>query len=166
MSAPTTATAASAAGSAGPRATDSAPPRMSSLVPYLLVGVAAGVIFVRGEVVSWYRIQEMFRFDAFRMYGILGSAALTAFVSLRLLRWTGARAATGEPIALPPKVLGRGTRYWLGGSIFGVGWALTGACPGPLYALIGTGPGGYLLTALAAVAGAWTYGRLRGRLPH
>ena len=141
-------------------------PGVLALLPYLLVGVAFGVVLVEGQIVSWYRIQEMFRFDAFHMYGILGSGALTAFVSLRVLRWSGVHSVTGQPIALQRKVLGRGTRYWVGGLIFGIGWALSGACPGPLFALVAAGPAGYVATVLAAVVGSWTYGALRHRLPH
>jgi uncharacterized membrane protein YedE/YeeE len=137
----------------------------TSLIPYAIAGVVFGVILVKSEVVSWYRIQEMFRFDSFHMYGILGSAWLTALISLRILRRTGARAATGEPIALPQKELGRGHRYWMGGTTFGIGWAMSGACPGPLFALVGSVPV-YAATALAALLGAWTYGWLRGKLPH
>jgi uncharacterized membrane protein YedE/YeeE len=133
---------------------------------YLFVGAVFGIILVKSEVVSWYRIQEMFRFQSFHMYGILGSAMLTAFASLQLLQRLGARALTGEPISVPPKVLGRGHRYWIGGVIFGGGWALTGACPGPLFALIGSGVTVFVVTAAAALTGTWTYGYFRPRLPH
>ena len=135
-------------------------------LPYLATGTVLGVILIKAEVVSWYRIQEMFRFDSFHMYGILGSAWLTALISLQILKRRGVRSATGEPISLPAKTFERGHRYWIGGAIFGVGWALCGACPGPLFALIGGGPPVYLVTGLAAILGAWTYGYLRERLPH
>lgn len=137
-----------------------------SLVPYVIVGIVAGILLVKSEAVSWYRIQEMFRFESLHMYGLLGSASLTAAISLQLLKRLGARARTGEVIAVPPKVLGTGRRYWIGGSIFGVGWALSGACPGPLFALVGSGVTVYIMTFIAAVTGAWTYGYLRARLPH
>jgi uncharacterized membrane protein YedE/YeeE len=133
---------------------------------YAIVGVPLGVVFVKAQVISWYRIQEMFRLQSFHMYGILGSAMVTALISVALLRRAGARALTGERIAVPPKDLGRGYRYWIGGAIFGVGWALTGACPGPLFALVGTGASVFVAIALAALAGTWTYGWLRPRLPH
>ncbi len=135
-------------------------------VTYALVGSLFGIVLVKSEVISWYRIQEMFRFHSFHMYGILGSAMLTAALSLWLLRLRGIRARTGETIVVPPKTLGRGRRYWIGGGLFGIGWALTGACPGPLFALVGSGATVFAITAAAALLGTWTYGYLRPRLPH
>ena len=149
-----------------PTAAADASVRARDWLPYLLAGVAFGVIIVKAEVISWYRIQEMFRFDSFHMYGIMGSAWLTALISLQLLRRLGARSASGDPIGLPAKELDKGHRYWIGGATFGVGWAFTGACPGPLFALIGSGPSVYMVTAAAALAGARTYGYFRDRLPH
>ena len=130
------------------------------------LGTIFGVVLVQGEIVSWFRIYEMFRFDAFYMYGVIGSALAVAAASLWLIRRSGARALTGQPIAVPPKTLGRGVRYVAGGSIFGVGWGLTGACPGPLFAQIGAGVTTMVVAAVAAIAGTWTYGALRPRLPH
>jgi hypothetical protein len=109
----------------------------------VFVGAVFGIILVKSEVVSWYRIQEMFRFQSFHMYGILGSAMLTAFISLQLLQRLGARALTGELISVPPKVLGRGHRYWIGGGVTV-----------------------FVVTAAAALTGTWTYGYFRPRLPH
>lgn len=137
-----------------------------SLVRYVTAGAVFGVVLVKGEVISWYRIIEMFRFESFHMYGILGSAAFTAFLSLQLLQRLHARSLSGEEIEVPPKEVGSGRRYLFGGVIFGVGWALTGACPGPLFALIGTGGSVFIAVAVAAVLGTWTYGFLRPRLPH
>jgi uncharacterized membrane protein YedE/YeeE len=136
------------------------------IVTYAIVGVTFGIVLVKSEVVSWYRIQEMFRFESIHMYGILGSAMLTALVSVQILRRMGARALNGERIVVPAKDLGRGYRYWIGGIFFGAGWALTGACPGPLFALVGSGATIFIVTAIAALAGTWTYGYLRPRLPH
>ena len=127
---------------------------------YLVAGALFGLVLVKGEAVSWFRIQEMFRFQAFHMYGIMLSALLLAGLSLFALRRLGA------PVALEPKRMGRGHRYWIGGTIFGIGWALTGACPGPLFALLGSGVGVMLVTILAALAGTWSYGALQSRLPH
>jgi len=141
-------------------------PGGASLVPYLLAGTLFGIILVKSEVVSWFRIQEMFRFQSFHMYGIIGSAFVTAAISVRILTRLRIRALSGEVINVPPKQMGRGHRYWLGGSIFGVGWALTGACPGPLFALVGTGATVFAMALVAALAGTWTYGSLRPRLPH
>ena len=133
---------------------------------YFVAGALFGLVLIKAEVVSWFRIQEMFRFQAFHMYGIILSAVLVAGLSLAVLRRLGARALDGSPIALPPKTMGGGYRYWIGGSIFGVGWALTGACPGPLFALLGSGVSVIAVTILAALAGTWVYGALRPRLPH
>ncbi|MGA0255338.1 MAG: YeeE/YedE family protein [Bacteroidetes bacterium] len=136
------------------------------LLPYLLVGIYFGIIFTKSEVISWYRIQEMFRFQAFHMYGIIGSAVVVAAISVQIIKRKGIRSLDGSVISIPPKVLGKGTRYWLGGMIFGLGWALTGACPGPMFALVGAGVPAMLVAILAAVAGTYTYGVLRPKLPH
>jgi uncharacterized membrane protein YedE/YeeE len=149
-----------------PDAPSQASSRAVETLKYLTVGVAFGIVLVKTEVVSWYRIQEMFRFQSFHMYGVLGSAMLTALISLEILKRTGARALTGESIAVPSKHLGKGSRYWIGGLIFGAGWALTGACPGPLFALIGSGATVYVAVGLATLVGTWTYGLLRPHLPH
>jgi uncharacterized membrane protein YedE/YeeE len=133
---------------------------------YFALGCLFGIVLIESEVVSWFRIQEMFRFQSFHMYGIIISAIATAALSILLLRRTGAQTLTGEVISIPPKTLGRGYRYWIGGTVFGVGWALTGACPGPLFALTGSGIGVYAVAALSAIAGTWLYGYLRPYLPH
>lgn len=150
----------------GSHVSDRSRARARELLTWVAVGSLFGIVLVKGEIISWYRIQEMFRLQSFHMYGVLGSAMLTALVSVELLKWRRAHAMTGEPIVIPPKQLGRGYRYWIGGAVFGIGWALTGACPGPLYALIGSGATVYLAVGLAALAGTWTYGVLRARLPH
>jgi hypothetical protein len=123
-------------------------------------------VLVKSEVVSWFRIQEMFRFQSFHMYGIIGSAVVVAAASIVLLRRVGARTLKGEPISIPAKELGRGYRYWIGGTLFGVGWALTGACPGPLFALIGGGTSVFAAAVVSALAGTWLYGYVRPYLPH
>lgn len=133
---------------------------------YVLSGVLFGLVLTKAEVLSWFRIQEMFRFQSFHMYGIIGSALVVAGLSLWLLRRLGARALDGSPIELPPKELGRGHRYLIGGTVFGFGWALTGACPGPLFALFGAGVTVMIVPILAALAGTWIYGRLQSHLPH
>jgi uncharacterized membrane protein YedE/YeeE len=137
-----------------------------ALIPYVLLGAAFGGILVEAEVVSWFRIQEMFRFDAFHMYGVIATAVATAALSLLAIRRLGLRDAEGAPLRLPPKQRGRGIRYVVGGTIFGLGWALTGACPGPLAALVGAGVPVMIVVIAAALAGTWTYGYLRPRLPH
>ena len=133
---------------------------------YFVLGVLFGIVLTKSEVISWFRIQEMFRFQAFHMYGVIGSAVVVAGLSLQLIKRSGARALDGERIVVPPKAMGRGTRYWLGGLIFGLGWALVGACPGPLFALVGSGVSVMIVTLLSAVLGTWIYGALRPRLPH
>ena len=137
-----------------------------TLVPYFLLGGVFGMIIVEAEVISWFRIQEMFRFDAFHMYGIIGTAVLTAAISLLTIKRLGLRGPDGEPLGFAPKVLGTGVRYLAGGTVFGLGWALTGACPGPLVALVGAGTPVMLVAFASALGGTWTYGRLRPRLPH
>jgi uncharacterized membrane protein YedE/YeeE len=136
------------------------------LIWYFLLGTLFGIVLTKAEIVSWFRIQEMFRFEAFHMYGIIVSAIVVAAVSVALLRRTSMRTVTGEAISISAKELGKGYRYWIGGALFGVGWALTGACPGPMFALIGAGSSVFLVTVLSALAGTWVYGYLRPHLPH
>ena len=133
---------------------------------YLVLGALFGVLLIKSEVISWFRIQEMFRFQAFHMYGVIGSAVVVAAVSLQVIKRMGTRSLDGEPIVVQPKVMGAGTRYWLGGTIFGLGWGLIGACPGPLFALVGSGVSVMLVPLVAAIVGTWCYGALRSRLPH
>jgi len=135
-------------------------------VLFLLVGALFGIVLTKAEVISWFRIQEMFRFQAFHMYGIIGSAVLTAGISLQIIRSLKLRSIDGQPISIPPKVMGKGTRYWAGGTLFGLGWGLIGACPGPLFALLGNGVTVMIVAILSALAGTWCYGALRNRLPH
>jgi uncharacterized protein len=137
-----------------------------TLLPYFLLGAAFGIVIVEAEVISWFRIQEMFRFDAFHMYGIIGAAVVTAAISILTIKRLDIRGRDGTPLGLAPKTVGTGMRYMAGGALFGLGWALTGACPGPLVALVGAGMPVMLVTILSALGGTWTYGRLRPRLPH
>ncbi len=141
-----------------------------ALLAYLLIGIYLGVIFVQSEVVSWFRIQEMFRFQSFHMYGIIGSAVVVAAISVQIIKRLDVRSATGEPIRLNPKEWGDSkipaARYWIGGTLFGVGWALLGACPGPIFALLGSGITVLVVALLAALAGTWAYSILRPHLPH
>jgi len=136
------------------------------LLGYFLLGIVFGVVLTKSEVVSWFRIQEMFRLHSFHMYGVIGTAIAVAAISVALIRRLRVRALTGEEIAIAPKAFGTGRRYWIGGTVFGLGWALTGACPGPLVALIGGGATVFVVAVLAAVAGTWLYGLLRPHLPH
>lgn len=141
-----------------------------ALAGYLLIGMYLGIIFVQSEVVSWFRIQEMFRFQSFHMYGIIGMAVVVAAISVQIIKRMGLTSATGEPIKLSPKQWGDsripGARYWIGGTIFGIGWALLGACPGPIFALLGGGVSVLIMALLGALAGTWAYSALRSKLPH
>jgi len=153
---------------AAPHPTEAAPERESgSLVVYFLIGVFLGTIFIKSEVASWFRIQEMFRFQAVHMYGVIGSAVLTGVLTTQLMKMAGARTVRGEEIGWPDPVEGKpAKRHILGGTAFGLGWGLIGACPGPMFALIGAGYWVFAVGLLGAVAGAWTYGLLKPRLPH
>lgn len=131
---------------------------------YLAIGILFGIVLVKSEVVSWYRIQEMFRLQSFHMYGIIGSAVVTGIISVWLIKKFNIKTIYGEPIKIPAKTFSKGQIY--GGLLFGLGWAMTGACPGPLFAQIGTGATVIAVTLLSAMAGTWTYGLLRDKIPH
>lgn len=133
---------------------------------YLLVGIYFGFVITKSEVISWYRIQEMFRFQSFHMYGVLSTGILTAVVGTAILKRLRPNSLSGDTITLAPKTLGKGYRYVIGGILFGLGWALVGACPGPLFALVGTGKPVMVAALLSALAGTWLYSLLRPRLPH
>lgn len=134
-------------------------------VPYLLAGVFFGIVAMRSEIASWYRIYEMFRFESFHMYGVIGSAVLTGTLSLWLLRRLGIQSSNGEPLRVRPPDPGR-YRYSLGGVVFGLGWGLVGACPGPIFALLGSGVVGALVILLGALLGTYVYGLVQRRLLH
>ncbi len=131
---------------------------------YLVAGILFGILLVKAEVISWFRIQEMFRFQSFHMYGVIGSAVVVGIISVWLIKKFKIKTIYGEPIEFVSKKLNKGNIY--GGLIFGFGWALTGACPGPLFAQVGTGATVIIVTLLSAIAGTWVYGKWRSRLPH
>ena len=133
-------------------------------VKYLVVGVLFGIVFVKAEVISWFRIQEMFRFQSFHMYGVIGSAVVVGMISIFLIKRFNIKTIYGEPVQFHPKKFNKG--QVIGGLLFGLGWAVTGACPGPLFAQIGTGATVIIVVLLSAIAGTWVYGRFRNRLPH
>ena len=133
---------------------------------YVLLGACFGITLTQSEVLSWFRVQEMFRFQSPRMYEIIASAIAVAAASVALIKRLGVRTISGEPITIPPKTMGRGVRYAAGGTIFGVGWALVGACPGPLFALLGNGVTVMIAAIGSAMVGTWLYGFLKPRLPH
>lgn len=130
---------------------------------FLFVGIIFGIVLVKSEAVSWYRIYEMFKFESFHMYGIIGTAIITGILLLLLSK--NFKNINGGLMVVPKKEKGL-TRYILGGSIFGLGWALSGACPGPMYILVGTGAFSILIVILAAILGTYVYGLLRDKLPH
>lgn len=131
---------------------------------YLVMGILFGFVFIKAEVISWFRIQEMFRLQSFHMYGIIGSAILVGMISIFLIKKFKIKTIYGEEIIFHKKEFNKGQIY--GGLIFGFGWAITGACPGPLFAQIGTGATVIVVTLLSAIAGTWVYGYFREKLPH
>lgn len=131
---------------------------------YLLVGIGFGIVFVKAEIISWFRIQEMFRFQSFHMYGVIGSAVVVGIISVWLIRRFNVKTIYGETIEFHPKTFNKG--QIIGGLLFGFGWAITGACPGPLFALIGNGAVAVIAVLLSAIAGTWVYGYFREKLPH
>jgi len=138
--------------------------RGAALWPYLTLGVIFGITLTKAEIVSWFRIQEMFRFQAFHMYGVIGSAVAVAAASVYLLKRLDARTPDGQPIQIPASPLEWGYRHVIGGAIFGLGWALTGACPGPLFILVGAGFPVMVVSVLSAIAGTWVHGFVRPKL--
>jgi uncharacterized membrane protein YedE/YeeE len=133
-------------------------------IKYLIVGIGFGIIFVKAEIISWFRIQEMFRFQSFHMFGIIGSAILVGMISIFLIKKFNIKTLYGEEIKIPTKEFNKGQIY--GGLIFGFGWAITGACPGPLFAQIGSGSVVIIVTLMSAILGTWVYGKFRDKLPH
>lgn len=133
-------------------------------IRYLLVGIAFGIVFVKAEIISWFRIQEMFRMQSFHMYGVIGSAVVTGIISVWLIKKLQIKTISGQPITFQTRTFNKG--QVLGGLLFGLGWAITGACPGPLYAQIGSGAYVIVITLLSAIAGTWVYGLVKEKLPH
>jgi len=135
-------------------------------LPYALAGLLFGLALVKSEAASWYRIQEMFHFQSFHMFGIMMSAVLTAFVGARVMRrFIGKASLEGVAILMPVKGPGV-ARYLAGGAIFGLGWGIIGLCPGPIFALVGAGSPGAVLVLAGALHGTWLYGALHKHLPH
>ena len=131
---------------------------------YSIVGIIFGIVFVKAEIISWFRIQEMFKLQSFHMYGVIGAAVVTAMLSIAVIKKFTIKTIYGETILFRKKKFNKGQVF--GGLMFGLGWALTGACPGPLFAQIGLGAFVVVVVILSAIAGTWAYGYLRQRLPH
>jgi uncharacterized protein len=135
-----------------------------SNLKYSVIGAFFGIVFVKAEIISWFRIQEMFRFQAFHMYGVIGTAVIVAAISILILKRFKVKTLQGDTIEFAEKPMHKGV--WIGGLMFGCGWAMTGACPGPLYAQIGAGFPVIAVTLLSAIVGAWAYGYFQSKLPH
>jgi uncharacterized membrane protein YedE/YeeE len=130
---------------------------------YLAFGILFGIILIKSEVVSWFRIQEMFRLKSFHMFGVIGSAVVVGAISVFLIKKFKIKTIHGEEIILPEKSFNKG--QIIGGLMFGFGWAMTGACPGPLFAQLGYGATATLITIFMAIVGTWVYGLIREKLP-
>lgn len=136
----------------------------SSNLKYLVIGMFFGIVFVKSEVVSWFRIQEMFRFQSFHMYGIIGTAVVVAAIGGLIIKQFKIKTLAGEEVIFSKRPMDKGVVF--GGLMFGFGWALTGACPGPMYGLIGSGFYVFIVALLSAVAGTYAYGTFKEKLPH
>ena len=130
-----------------------------------LIGIFLGIIFMKAEVLSWFRIQEMFAFQSFHMYGIIGSAIAVGALSVWIIRKAQTKSIEGNVIELNEKAPNYKSAY-IGGTIFGLGWAMTGACPGPMYALVGSGTTVFLISIVMGILGVLAYAALRSKLPH
>ena len=138
--------------------------RWFHFLKYMVVGVFFGITFVKAEIISWYRIQEMFRFESFHMYGVIGSAVVVGLISVQLIKRFKIKTIQGEEVVFTDKKFDRG--HIIGGLLFGLGWAITGACPGPLFAQVGAGYSVVAVTLISAILGTWVYGWLKPKLPH
>jgi len=134
-------------------------------IKYLATGIFFGIIMTKSEAISWFRIQEMFRFESFHMYGIIGTAVVLGALLIGTIKWTNSKDLYGNPILFPPKDKNI-IRYLVGGIIFGLGWSMTGACPGPLFVLLGHGLPSILLVIVSTLLGTLAYGALQKKIPH
>jgi uncharacterized membrane protein YedE/YeeE len=134
-------------------------------ITYLAVGIFFGIVMFKSEAASWFRIYEMFQFGSFHMYGIIGSALVLGVIGIQVFKIKNIKALGGNDMKLQPKDKGI-ARYLIGGIIFGLGWALAGACPGPMYVLAGAGYGSILIVIFGALLGTFVYGLLKNKLPH
>ena len=135
------------------------------LIRFYIIGIVFGIVLTKAEIISWYRIYEMFRFQSFHMFGVIGSAVVLGIVMLQIIKRTQFNSIEGKPIVTEPKDMSI-TRYLAGGIIFGFGWALTGACPGPLFIFVGAGVYVMILGVISAIIGTFVYGLLKDKLPH
>ena len=135
------------------------------IAKYFIVGLVFGIVLTKSEAVSWYRIYEMFQFQSFQMYGIIGVAFFTGLIGIQIIKKYNLKDFDGEKIIIPNKEKGS-FRYWIGGLFFGLGWALVGACPGPIFILIGAGFFPVILILAGALLGTFVYGVIKENLPH
>ncbi|MFO8147508.1 MAG: DUF6691 family protein [Bacteroidota bacterium] len=138
---------------------------MKRTAAYLFIGIFFGIVMYKSEAASWFRIYEMFQFESFHMYGIMGSALFLGVLGVWLIKKNNVKSFYGEPITFTPKDKSF-SRYMYGGIIFGLGWALAGSCPGPIYTLIGAGYVSILVVLAGALGGTFIYGLIRKKLPH
>jgi hypothetical protein len=138
---------------------------MKRTLSYLFIGIFFGIVMYKSEAASWFRIYEMFKFQSFHMYGIIGSALILGIIGVQLIKRNKLKSFFGEPIQIVPKEKGV-WQYLYGGIVFGLGWALAGACPGPIYTLIGAGYVSLLVVLAGALLGTFIYGLLQKKLPH
>ncbi len=138
---------------------------MSKFLKYILVGFIFGIVLTKSEAVSWYRIYEMFQFHSFHMYGIIMVAIGVGTIGVQMIKRNNIKDYKGNPIVIADKEPGS-FRYWIGGLFFGLGWALVGACPGPIFILIGAGFWSVILILIGALLGTFLYGVLKDRLKH
>ena len=136
-----------------------------NLVKYLLVGFFFGIVLTKAEAVSWYRIYEMFQFQSFHMYGMIMTAIATGIVGIQIIIRNNLKDFDGNPIYIQDKEKGN-ARYWIGGILFGLGWAMVGACPGPIFILFGAGFMSVGLILIGAIFGTFLYGLFKDKLPH
>ncbi len=134
-------------------------------IKFLILGIVFGIIMTKAEIISWYRIFEMFRFESFHMYGVIGSAVTLGVIAVSFIKKYRIKTFDGNIIDLPPKQKSV-SRYLIGGTIFGLGWAMTGACPGPLFVLVGFGAWPIILCIIGALLGTFLYGMIKNKLPH
>ncbi|MGV9005079.1 DUF6691 family protein [Flavobacterium sp.] len=135
------------------------------ILKYLLVGFVFGIVLTKSEAVSWYRIYEMFHFQSFHMYGIIVTAIITGLIGIQLIKRRKLNDIKGNPIDIQDKEVGN-ARYWIGGISFGLGWALVGSCPGPIFILLGAGFLSVGFVLIGALLGTFLYGVIKDKLPH
>ena len=140
--------------------------RAKDLITFFILGIFFGFILMKAEVISWFRIQEMFFFDSFHMYGVIGSAIVVGALGILWIKKSNVKDSDGNPITIPPKDPSQVTRYIVGGSIFGLGWSLIGACPAPMFTLVGAGATVFVVPILTAILGTYVYGMVRHQIPH